>query len=337
MAAYVDDLPNVIDIDAIREAGVRIGADPLGGASVAYFEAIAERHGLDLEVVNEEVDPTFRFVPLDHDGKIRMDCSSPYVMAGLIELRGPLRRRGGLRPGRRPPRDRHAERGAAEPQPLPRGGHPLPVRRRARLAAGRGIGKTLVSRARMIDLVADDLGRRLVEVPVGFKWFVDGLLDGSLGFGGEESAGASFLRRDGTPWSTDKDGILLALLAAEITAKTGQDPGRAYARADRALRRARVPARRLAGRRRRARRSCSSSSPSDITATELAGEPIEQRAHQGARQRRARSAASRWWPRGGWFAARPSGTEDIYKLYAESLRGEEHLEQIIDEAREILG
>src|SRR5690349_16222982 len=227
VSAYVDDLVNVIDIDAIREANVHIGAHPLGGASVAYFKAIAERHGLNLEVVSDEVDPTFRFVPLDHDGKIRMDCSSPYVMSGLIEYRD----RFDVAVACDPDADRH---GIVTPTAgLMNPNHYLAVAIHYLFGGARdwgqgvGIGKTLVS-STMIDLVARDLGRTLVEVPVGFKWFVDGLIDGSLGFGGEESAGASFLRKDGAPWSTDKDGILLALLAAEITAKTGKDPGRHY-------------------------------------------------------------------------------------------------------------
>src|SRR3954453_11105427 len=226
VSAYVGELPNVIDLDAIREAGVRIGADPLGGASVDYFKAIAGTHGLNLEVVNEEVDPTFRFVPLDHDGKIRMDCSSPYVMSGLIEYKD----RFDVAVACDPDADRH---GIVAPSTgLLNPNHYLAVAIEYLFGGARewgdaGIGKTLVS-STMIDLVAKDLGRRLVEVPVGFKWFVDGLVDGSLGFGGEESAGASFLRRDGGAWSTDKDGILLALLAAEITAKEKRDPGRAY-------------------------------------------------------------------------------------------------------------
>ena len=249
VSAYVDDLPNVIDIDAIREANVHIGAHPLGGASVAYFKAIAERHQLNLEVVSEEVDPTFRFVPLDHDGKIRMDCSSPYVMSGLIEYKDQF----DVAVACDPDADRH---GIVTPSAgLLNPNHYLAVAIHYLFGGARdwgqdvGIGKTLVS-STMIDLVAHDLGRTLVEVPVGFKWFVDGLIDGTLGFGGEESAGASFLRKDGTPWSTDKDGILLALLAAEITAKTGKDPGQHYEELTAAARRARLQARGLADRRR---------------------------------------------------------------------------------------
>jgi phosphoglucomutase len=331
--AYVSDLPNVIDIDAIREAGVRIGADPLGGASVAYFQAIADVHGLDLEVVNGEVDPTFRFVPLDHDGKIRMDCSSPYVMSGLIELRD----RFDIAVACDPDADRH---GIVAPSTgLLNPNHYLAVAIEYLFGGARdwgeaGIGKTLVS-STMIDLVAKDLGRRLVEVPVGFKWFVDGLVDGSLGFGGEESAGASFLRLDGTPWSTDKDGILLALLAAEITAKTGQDPGErytalterfgapAYKRTDSPI----TPERKA---------KLLDLEPSDITATNVAGEHI-QAILTTAPGNGAAIGGVKVVTADGWFAARPSGTEDIYKLYAESLKGPEHLDQIISDAQEILG
>jgi phosphoglucomutase len=331
--AYVKDLPNVIDIDAIREAGVRIGADPLGGASVAYFKAIADIHGLDLEVVNDEVDPTFRFVPLDHDSKIRMDCSSPYVMSGLIELRD----RFDVAVACDPDADRH---GIVAPSTgLLNPNHYLAVAINYLFGGARewpastGIGKTLVSSS-LIDMVAKDLGRRLVEVPVGFKWFVDGLVDGTLGFGGEESAGASFLRKDGTPWSTDKDGILLALLAAEITAKTGKDPGEnyielterfgapAYRRTDSPI----TPERKA---------KLLDLQPSDITATELAGDAIDAVLTR-APGNDAPIGGVKVVTEHGWFAARPSGTEDIYKLYAESLKGEAHLDQIISDAQEIL-
>jgi phosphoglucomutase len=332
LGAYVSDLPNVIDIDAIRSAGVRIGADPLGGASVAYFQAIADVHGLDLQVVNGEVDPTFRFVPLDHDGKIRMDCSSPYVMSGLIEYKD----RFDVAVACDPDADRH---GIVAPSVgLLNPNHYLAVAIEYLFGGARdwgdaGIGKTLVSSS-LIDAVAADLGRRLVEVPVGFKWFVDGLVDGSLGFGGEESAGASFLRRDGSPWSTDKDGILLALLAAEIVAKTGQDPGEryqaltqrfgapAYRRTDSAI----TPER---------KEKLLAMAPEDIAAGELAGDPIE-RVLTRAPGNDAPIGGVKVVSEHGWFAARPSGTEDIYKLYAESLKGEEHLEQIIADAQEIL-
>ena len=333
VSAYVDDLPNVIDIDAIREAGVHIGADPLGGASVAYFLAIAERHGLNLEVVNEEVDPTFRFVPLDHDGKIRMDCSSPYVMSGLIDYRD----RFDVAVACDPDADRH---GIVTPTAgLMNPNHYLAVAIHYLFGGARdwpdaGIGKTLVSSASMIDFVAKDLGRRMVEVPVGFKWFVDGLIDGSLGFGGEESAGASFLRRDGTPWSTDKDGILLALLAAEITATTGRDPGAAYEELTAKFgapvyRRTDSPVDPAQ------KEKLLALEPDDITATEFAGEPIQQVLTK-APGNDAAIGGVKVVAEHGWFAARPSGTEDIYKLYAESLKGEEHLEQIIADAQEIL-
>jgi phosphoglucomutase len=331
--AYVDDLGAVIDMDAIREAGVSLGVDPLGGASVPYWPAIAERYGLDLTVVNDQIDPTFRFVPLDHDGKIRMDCSSPFVMAGLIELRD----RFDVAVACDPDADRHGivTRGSGLMNP----NHYLATAIAYLFGGARdwpadtGVGKTLVSSS-MIDLVCGDLGRRLVEVPVGFKWFVDGLLDGSLGFGGEESAGASFLRRDGSAWSTDKDGILLALLAAEMTARTGRDPGAAYAELTErfgtpAYRRVDAPAS-------PARKAVLAKlSSDDVKATELAGEPISavltEAPGNGAPIGGVKVVAEH-----GWFAARPSGTEDIYKLYAESLRGEEHLERILVEAQEVV-
>ena len=329
VSAYVGDLEHVIDLAAIRDAGVRIGADPLGGSSVAYFQAIAERHGLDIEVVNDAIDPTFRFVPLDHDGKIRMDCSSPYVMSGLIEYRD----RFDVAVACDPDADRH---GIVTPSAgLLNPNHYLAVAIdylfRNRDWPDAGIGKTLVSSS-MIDFVARDLGRRLVEVPVGFKWFVDGLLDGSLGFGGEESAGASFLRRDRSPWSTDKDGILLALLAAEITAKTGRDPGAAY---QELTARHGAPAYRRVDSPVDAERKAQLLDP-EITATELAGEKILQVLTK-APGNDAPIGGVKVITESGWFAARPSGTEDIYKLYAESLRGEEHLERIIADAQEILG
>ena len=334
VAAYVDDLPNVIDIDAIRDAGVHIGADPLGGASVAYFKAIKDRLGLNIDVVNEEVDPTFAFMPLDHDGKIRMDCSSPYAMAGLIDLKD----RFDVAVACDPDADRH---GIVTPSVgLMNPNHYLAVAIHYLFGGARdwpsdtGIGKTLVS-STMIDLVADSLGRRLVEVPVGFKWFVEGLMDGSLGFGGEESAGASFLRRDGSPWSTDKDGILLALLAAEITATTGRDPGAAYGELTErfgapAYRRVDSP---IDPER---KEKLLKLQPEDITADELAGDKVE-KVLTRAPGNDAPLGGVKVVSAGGWFAARPSGTEDIYKLYAESLRGEEHLEQIIADAQEILG
>jgi phosphoglucomutase len=341
MSAYVDDLPSALDIDAVRSAGVTIGADPLGGASVEYWAAVAERHGFDLTVVNPLVDPTWRFMTLDWDGKIRMDCSSPDAMASLIDRMG-LGPDGGTAPyaiatGNDADADRH---GIVTPDAgLMNPNHFLAVAiqylygARSGWSAQAAVGKTLVSSS-MIDRVAADLGRRLLEVPVGFKWFVPGLLDGSVGFGGEESAGASFLRRDGSVWTTDKDGILLALLASEILAVTGRSPSEHYAdlvsrHGDPAY--ARVDA--AASREEKAK--LGRLSPDDVTATELAGEPILDR---------LTTAPGNDAPVGGlkvttasaWFAARPSGTEDVYKIYAESFRGPDHLAQVQAEAREVV-
>jgi phosphoglucomutase len=334
VSGYVDELASVIDLDAIRSAGVRLGVDPLGGASVAYWQAIGERHGLELEIVNDQVDPTFRFVPLDWDGKIRMDCSSPHAMGRLRELAG----RFDVAFANDPDADRH---GIVTPTAgLLNPNHHLAACIAYLFGGHRdwgehvGIGKTLVSSS-IIDRVAADLGRRLVEVPVGFKWFVDGLLDGTLGFGGEESAGASFLRRDGHAWSTDKDGLIPCLLAAEMKATTGKDPGELYAE--------------LAGRFGRAaykRTDVAASakqkdvlkrlSPEQVHGDELAGEPIEavltEAPGNGAPIGGLKVVAEH-----GWFAARPSGTEDVYKVYAESLDGEERLERILGEAEQIVG
>jgi phosphoglucomutase len=333
MGSYVDDLPAALDLDAVRSAGVVIGADPLGGASVAYWAEIAERHKLDLTVVNPTVDPTFGFMTLDWDGKIRMDCSSPYAMASLIARREGFQ----VATGNDADADRHgivtADAGLMNPN------HYLAVaigylyRHRTGWPAGAAVGKTLVSSA-MIDRVAEDLGRRLVEVPVGFKWFVPGLLDGSFGFGGEESAGASFLRRDGTVWTTDKDGILLALLASEITAVTGATPSEHYrslvARfGDPAYARTDVPATR------QQKAVLGRLSPAAVTATELAGEPIvatlTEAPGNGASIGGLKVATD-----SGWFAARPSGTEDVYKVYAESFQGPDHLARIQEEARAVV-
>jgi phosphoglucomutase len=339
MAAYVDDLTNVLDVEAIRSAGVRIGADPLGGASVDYWAAIAERHGLDLTVVNPLVDATWRFMTLDWDGKIRMDCSSPNAMASLIERMG-----GGgaeapyaIATGNDADADRH---GIVTPDAgLMNPNHFLAVAisylyaARSGWSAQAAVGKTLVSSS-MIDRVAGDLGRNLIEVPVGFKWFVPGLLDGSIGFGGEESAGASFLRRDGSVWTTDKDGILLALLASEIQATTGRSPSEHYAdlvaaHGDPAY--ARVDA--AASREEKAK--LAKLSPDGVTATELAGEPITQRLTT-APGNGAAIGGLKVCTESAWFAARPSGTEDVYKIYAESFRGPEHLAQVQAEAREVV-
>jgi phosphoglucomutase len=334
VSAYVDDLAAVVDLDAIRRAGIRLGVDPLGGASVAYWQAIRDRHGLDLEIVNEEVDPTFRFVPLDHDGKIRMDCSSPCAMARLRELAD----RFDVAFANDPDADRH---GIVTPSAgLLNPNHHLAACIAYLFGGHRdwgedvGIGKTLVSSS-IIDRVAADLGRRLVEVPVGFKWFVEGLLDGTLGFGGEESAGASFLRRDGVAWTTDKDGLIPCLLAAEMKATTGEDPGEIYAGlAERfgraAYKRTDVPASA------EQREVLGKLSPEQVHGDELAGEPIEavltEAPGNGAPIGGLKVVAEH-----GWFAARPSGTEDVYKVYAESLDGEQRLERILGEAETIVG
>ena len=334
VSAYVDELDSVIDLDAIRRAGIRLGVDPLGGASVAYWQAIRDRHGLDLEIVNEEVDPTFRFVPLDHDGKIRMDCSSPCAMARLRELADHF----DVAFANDPDADRH---GIVTPSAgLLNPNHHLAACIAYLFGGHRdwgkdvGIGKTLVSSS-IIDRVAADLGRRLVEVPVGFKWFVEGLLDGTLGFGGEESAGASFLRRDGVAWTTDKDGLIPCLLAAEMKATTGEDPGEIYAGlAERfgraAYKRTDVPASA------EQREVLGKLSPEQVHGDELAGEPIEavltEAPGNGAPIGGLKVVAEH-----GWFAARPSGTEDVYKVYAESLDGEQRLERILGEAETIVG
>jgi phosphoglucomutase len=333
VGAYVDDLPSVVDIDAIRAAGVRIGADPLGGASVAYWDEIASRHGLDLTVVNPRVDPTWRFMTLDWDGKIRMDCSSPYAMASLIEQRGTYQ----VATGNDADADRHGivtpDRGLMNPN------HYLAVaidylyRNRPQWAADAAVGKTLVSSS-MIDRVAADLGRPLMEVPVGFKWFVDGLVDGSVGFGGEESAGASFLRRDGSVWTTDKDGIILCLLASEIIAVTGHTPSErytelterfgapAYARID-------APASR------EEKAVLSKLSAEQVTASDLAGDPITAVLSK-APGNDAPIGGVKIVTESGWLAARPSGTEDVYKLYAESFKGKDHLAQLQEEGQALV-
>ncbi|MHB1063712.1 MAG: phosphoglucomutase (alpha-D-glucose-1,6-bisphosphate-dependent) [Georgenia sp.] len=339
ISAYVDDLENVLDIDAIRSAGVRIGADPLGGASVEYWAAIGERYGLDLTVVNPAVDPRWSFMTLDWDGKIRMDCSSPFAMASLREKMGTD---DGASPydiatGNDADSDRH---GIVTPDGgLMNPNHYLAVAidylftRRPSWPAGAAIGKTLVSSA-LIDRVAEGLGRRLIEVPVGFKYFVPGLLDGSVGFGGEESAGASFLRTDGTVWTTDKDGILLALLAAEILAVTGQSPsvrhGELVARYG-ASEYARVDA--PATKAQKAR--LGKLQPGDVTATELAGDAILERL-VNAPGNGAAIGGLKVTTENAWFAARPSGTEDVYKIYAESFRGPDHLAQVQAEAKQVV-
>ncbi|WP_349535838.1 phosphoglucomutase (alpha-D-glucose-1,6-bisphosphate-dependent) [Rhodococcus rhodochrous] len=333
LAAYIDDLPNIVDLDVVRAAGIRIGADPLGGASVDYWGEIAERHALDLTVVNPLVDATWRFMTLDTDGKIRMDCSSPNAMASLISNRGAY----DLATGNDADADRHGivtpDAGLLNPN------HYLAVaidylfRNRPGWAESSKVGKTLVSSS-MIDRVAAGLGRDLLEVPVGFKWFVPGLSDGSLGFGGEESAGASFLRRDGSVWTTDKDGIVLALLAAEITAVTEKSPSRYYADlvdryGDPAYARVDAPATR------EQKAVLSKLSPEQVGATELAGEPITATLTE-APGNGAVIGGLKVTTENAWFAARPSGTEDVYKIYAESFRGPDHLAEVQQAARELV-
>ena len=340
MGEYVRALPRVLDLEAIREAGVRIGADPLGGAAVDYWAAIAQEHGLDLTVVNPDVDPAWSFMTLDWDGKIRMDCSSPDAMASLIEaVRGDEggQPRFDVATGNDADADRH---GIVTPDGgLMNPNHYLAVAIDYLFAARPGwpqdtaIGKTLVSSS-MIDKVAQGLARELVEVPVGFKWFVPGLLDGSIGFGGEESAGASFLCRDGSVWSTDKDGIILALLAAEIIARTGLTPSQRYAElvaehGDPAYARLDAPA----GREQKDR--LKKLSADDVTATELAGEQITAVLTR-APGNDAAIGGVKVTTEHAWFAARPSGTEDVYKVYAESFRGQEHLEQVQAQAQQVV-
>jgi phosphoglucomutase len=333
LGPYVEDLASVIDLDVIRNAGIRIGVDPLGGAAVAYWPRIAERYGLDLEVTNPRQDPTFSFMTLDHDGKIRMDCSSPYAMASLVALKD----RFDVAWGNDADVDRH---GIVTPTGgLMNPNHYLAVairyllEHRPEWRTTSGIGKTLVSSS-LIDRVVTGLGRKLVEVPVGFKWFVDGLLDGSICFGGEESAGASFLRRDGTVWTTDKDGILLGLLAAEITANTGRNPGEHdrdlteefgtsnYTRIDAPA----TPA---------VKDALKKLSPEAVTAAELAGEPILAKLTR-APGNGAEIGGLKVVAANGWFAARPSGTENVYKVYAESFTSREHLDEIVAQAQQIV-
>ena len=333
LETYVDDLPNVVNLDAVRDAGIRIGADPLGGASVNYWGAIADRLNIDLTVVNPNVDRQFGFMTLDWDGKIRMDCSSPNSMASLIAKKDAFQ----ISTGNDADSDRH---GIVTPDAgLMNPNHFLSVAiqylyaNRPGWPDGCAIGKTLVSSS-MIDRVAASLGRKLVEVPVGFKWFVPGLVDGSIGFGGEESAGASFLRLNGKVWTTDKDGLILCLLASEILAVTGQSPSQhykaltdefgapAYARVD-------APATR------EQKAVLAQLSPEQVTATELAGEPITAKLTR-APGNDAPIGGLKVTTESGWFAARPSGTEDVYKIYAESFKGQDHLALIQTEAREVV-
>ena len=330
---YVDDLASVLDLDAVRVAGLKIGVDPLGGAALHYWETIAKKFGLNITVVNPKLDPAFGFMTLDHDGKIRMDCSSPHAMAGLVGLKDQF----DIAFGNDPDSDRHGivtrSIGLLNPN------HYLAVAIRYLLTnrphwpGGAAVGKTLVSSS-LIDRVVADLGRKLNEVPVGFKWFTPGLYDGSCCFGGEESAGASFLRRDGTAWVTDKDGLLLGLLAAEITANTHKDPGQHYleltdkfgtpyyTRIDAPA----TPAQKSV---------LKKLSPDAVTATELAGEPIVAKLTK-APGNNAALGGLKVVTKNGWFAARPSGTENIYKLYAESFTSQAHLNTIVEQAQQIV-
>lgn len=332
VAAYVYDLAEVIDFAAIKAAGLKIGVDPLGGAAVHYWQPIAERYGLDITVVNPNLDPTFGFMTLDHDGKIRMDCSSPYAMAGLVKLKDDF----DIAWGNDPDTDRHGI--VTRSVGLMNPNHYLAVAIRYLLThrpdwSAAAVGKTLVSSG-LIDRVVNHLQRKLVEVPVGFKWFVGGLLDGSLCFGGEESAGASFLRRDGTVWTTDKDGLILGLLAAEITASTGKDPGEHYRELTAQFgtpyyTRIDAPASP------EQKAAFKKLAPESVTATELAGEAITAKLTK-APGNGAAIGGLKVVTENGWFAARPSGTENIYKLYAESFQSEAHLAAIVTEAQELV-
>ena len=330
---YVNDLNSVINVDAIAAAGLKIGVDPLGGAGIGYWDPIVAQYGLNVEVVNRRIDPTFAFMTVDKDGQIRMDCSSPYAMATLIDLKD----RFDIAFGNDPDYDRHGivTRSAGLMNP----NHYLSVaiwylfQNRPDWHAAAAVGKTLVSSS-MIDRVAAHLDRRLAEVPVGFKYFVDGLLDGSYGFGGEESAGASFLRQDGTVWTTDKDGIIMDLLAAEIMAVTGRDPGEHYRLlteqfGDPVYQRMDVPASQAQ------KAALADLSPATVAANDLAGEKIVARLTR-APGNNAPIGGLKVVTENGWFAARPSGTEDIYKIYAESFKGQEHLQQIQEEAQSIV-
>ncbi len=333
VASYVEDLRNVVDMEAIRSAGLKLGVDPLGGASQPYWEPINRAYGLDIDIVNPELDPSFSFMSVDHDGKIRMDCSSPHAMAGLVGLKDHYK----VAFATDPDADRH---GIVTPSAgLMNPNHYLAVAIRYLLAhrpewpANAAIGKTLVSSG-MIDLVVADCGRRLSEVPVGFKWFAPGLHDGSICFGGEESAGASFLRRDGTVWTTDKDGLILCLLAAEITARTGREPGEHFAELAARFglpcyRRVDAPA--TPEQKEKLKRL----SPENVAAAELAGEPVTGKITRAPGNGEPIDGL-KVSTKNGWFAARPSGTENVYKIYAESFKDEAHLETLLAEAKAIV-
>ena len=334
IAPYVDDLANVIDMEAIRGAWLRIGVDPLGGAAVHYWEPINRKYGLDLDVVNPNIDPTFAFMTVDHDGKIRMDCSSPYAMAGLLQLKDRYR----VAFANDTDADRHGivtpSAGSAQSQSLSRRGDTLSAHLSSGLEPHRGSGQD-AGLSGLIDRVVARLERPLREVPVGFKWFAPGLLQGSICFGGEESAGASFLRRDGTVWTTDKDGLIMGLLAAEITARTGKDPGEHYRELTAEFGTpwyTRIDASATAEEKVR----IASLSPQSVRATTLAGEPITSKLTR-APGNDAPIGGLKIVAASGWFAARPSGTESLYKIYAESFRSEHHLATIVEEAQRIVG
>ncbi|MFN8443702.1 MAG: phosphoglucomutase (alpha-D-glucose-1,6-bisphosphate-dependent) [Caldilineaceae bacterium] len=333
VSGYVNDLEHVVDLAAVAKTKLKIGVEPLGGSGIAYWKPIAERYGLDIDVVNPVIDPTFSFMTVDHDGKIRMDCSSPYAMASLIGLKDQF----DIAVGNDPDYDRHGI--VTRSVGLMNPNHYLAVAiqhlftHRPQWGQDVAIGKTLVSSS-MIDRVAKKLGRKLVEVPVGFKYFVDGLLDGLFGFGGEESAGASFLRKDGTVWSTDKDGFILDLLAAEILATTGTDPGKHY-QALEAEFGAAVYERMDAPANAAQKKALSNLSPEMVEATTLAGDPIIARLTRAPGNNEP-IGGLKVVTDNGWFAARPSGTEDVYKIYAESFKGEGHLKQLQQEAQAIV-
>lgn len=330
---YVKDLKNVVDMEAIAKSGLKIGVDPMGGSGIAYWQPIAEMYGLNIEVVNKRIDPTFSFMRVDKDGKIRMDCSSSYAMGQLIELKD----RYDIAFGNDPDYDRHGI--VTKSSGLMNPNHYLAVAinylfsNRPEWGVSVGIGKTLVSSS-MIDRVAQSLGRKLVEVPVGFKWFVDGLNDGSIGFAGEESAGSSFLRKDGTVWTTDKDGIIMDLLAAEICASTGKDPGQHYLDLETKFG-APIYERLDAPANKSQKDKLSKLSADQVSASQLAGEPILQKLTQ-APGNNASIGGLKVTTENGWFAARPSGTEDVYKIYAESFLGKGHLKTLQEEAKELV-
>jgi len=332
MTPYISGLNDVLDMSAIAKSGLHIGADPMGGAGIAYWEPIADLYGLNLDVVNPEVDQTFRFMTVDKDGKIRMDCSSPYAMASLIGLKDKY----DIAFGNDTDFDRH---GIVTKTGLMNPNHYLSVainylfQNRPGWSTNASVGKTLVSSS-MIDRVAKSINRNLAEVPVGFKWFVDGLLNGTYGFGGEESAGASFLKKDGTVWSTDKDGIILNLLSAEITAKTGKDPSEHYRELEERFG-SPVYERLDAPATTEEKAVLKDLSPDQVTASELAGEPIIKKITR-APGNDAPIGGLKVETENGWFAARPSGTEDIYKIYTESFKGKDHLKQIQEQAKEIV-